>query len=781
MSYQEEPTPGAGTRWAAQQLPEYLAVVSARPNAREAMNVAAERAAELMEAEVGAVILDETLEAQVGFPRGTTPAALLVVAAFERRTTLTVPGVGECHSASVTLGAGKSGRLLVARADRPLGAEELSLLRGMGRILGLQLRQIDTLASERTLRIEYEQLVRSLQRRQRLMEEFSRVQRAITTRAPLPDILAAITTGANALFERDMVSLRLIDPDEPGFLLLVSHSGLPEWFAAAGERLPITDQGFQRALSTGEILVADRAWIEARVHTPHVRKALHAMMIAPVSEAGESVGCLLVSSFTPGRVFDDTDRETLRGFADHVSMALTDARGVQALHQAYHDALTGLPNRTLLKRRLDAALSRGTCGLLFVDLDRFKLVNDSLGHEAGDQLLIETAERLRIAAGPTTLVARYGGDEFVVLVDKVITDVAEVTAVGDRMLAAMQPPFKLAGRQCSVGASIGVTVAGPGGWTADRGDVSAEAKGGPPAADEVLRDADVAMYRAKQRGRGRVEVFHPQMHAALVERLDLEGDLRCAIERNELTLVYQPVVNLVTMRVSSVEALARWNHPTRGLLFPALFIPLAEETGLIASIGRWVAGEAARALTRWDHLLPETPVPLVVNINLAASHLRLPGMVPELARILRAEGFNPARMVVEVTESELVQQHDEAMDALYALREIGVSIAVDDFGTGFSSLRYLRQLPVNTVKLDGSFIADIDSSPEALAFVRSIVGLGTALSLYTVAEGIERPAQLAALRRLGCAYGQGYHLARPLPEAELIPWLAAQAPAAVGG
>ncbi|GAA3387282.1 putative bifunctional diguanylate cyclase/phosphodiesterase [Cryptosporangium minutisporangium] len=763
-----------GSSWAAQQLPEYLAVVSSRPDVGAAAGAAAEWAAELMEAEVGAVVLGDALEAQVGFPRGAAPTATLTAAARERHTTLDVPGLGPCHCASVGLGADTSGYLLVARCDRPFGTEELSLLRGMGRILGLQLRQLRTLASERTLRLEYEQrveeneeLVRSLQRRQRLLEEFGRVQRAITTRAPLQQILDAITAGAHALFERDMVSLRLIDSDDPAWMLLASHSGVPVWYRTAAWRLPVTSGGMQRVLATGEIVRVDRSEAEEPTNDPQILNAIQAVMIAPVSEGGARVGCLLVASFDKNRDYTESDAEMLRGFADHVSMALTDARGVQALHQAHHDALTGLPNRTLLKERLGQALRRGRCGLLFVDLDRFKLVNDSLGHDAGDQLLVETADRLRKAAGPANTVARYGGDEFVVLVDRVVSDVSEVTEIGERMLAAVQPPFVLAGRECSVGASIGVTVAGAAGPYE------------PPTADEVLRDADVAMYRAKQQGRGRVEVFHPEMHAVLMDRLDLEADLRRAVDQHELFLVYQPIVELETMRVVRFEALARWNHPTRGVLSPGTFIPLAEETGLIASIGRWVIGEAVAAVRRWDELLPGPR--LGMNVNLAVSHLRLPGAVDEIAEAVRAAGLTPSRLSVEVTENELVREHDEAVDALFALRELGVSIAVDDFGTGFSSLRYLRQLPVDTVKVDRSFLVDVDTSPEGLAFVRSIVGLGTALSLHTVAEGIERPTQLAELRRMGCRYGQGFALAKPLGEPDVIPWLSSAAPAVAVG
>ncbi|MFG1920301.1 putative bifunctional diguanylate cyclase/phosphodiesterase [Cryptosporangium sp. NPDC048952] len=731
--------------WAAQQLPEYLAVVSSRPDVAAAALVAAEWAAELMEAEVGAVVLGDRLEAQVGFPRGAAPSATLVLAAAQRRPTIDVPGLGACVGASVGLGADMTGHLLVARSGAPFGAEELSLLRGMGRILGLQLRQIETLAS--------------MQQRQRLLEEFARVQRAITMRSPLQEILDAITTGIHALFERDMVSLRLLDTDDPDWMMLASQSGMPDWFAVKAGRLPVTDRGFQHVLRTGEILMVNRQGIDDYTDEVAISTTVQAAMVAPVSEDGVRVGCLLVASFDPERRYDERDSETLQGFADHVSMALTDARGVQALHQAHHDALTGLPNRTLLKIRLGHALGRGPCGLLFVDLDRFKLVNDSLGHDAGDQLLIETADRLREAVGPGNTVARYGGDEFVVLVDRIVADVSEVTAVAERVLAAVEPPYVAAGRECSVGASIGVTVAG--------------AADAPPSADEVLRDADVAMYRAKHRGRGCIEVFHPEMHAVLMERLDLEADLRRAVEQGELFLVYQPIVELATLRAVRFEALARWNHPTRGLLGPDLFIPLAEETGLIASIGRWVVGEAMRAAQRWDAAWPGARE-LGMTVNLAVSHLRLPGAAAEIAGMAAAIGYDPSRLTVEVTENELVRDHDVAVDALFELRELGVSVAVDDFGTGFSSLRYLRQLPVNAVKIDRSFVVDVDTSPEGLAFARSIVGLGTALSLCTVAEGIERETQLTELRRIGCTYGQGFALARPLDEPAVLPWLSSR-------
>lgn len=740
-----------GSGWVARQLPEYLAVVASQPDVAAAAGVAAEWAAELLDAEVGAVVLGERLQAQVGFPRDAVPEAALVGAATHRRPTIDVPGLGACHGMSVGLGAATSGHLLIARHRGSFDAEETGLLRGLGRILGLQLRQIETLASERTLRLRYE-------RRQRLLEAFSRVQRAIATRAPLQQILDAITAGAHALFEHDVVSLRVRDVDDPDWMLLVSQSGMPDSYVAVAGRLPVTETGFAHVLATGKVLVVEPARLAG---LPENMRAVKAAMMAPVSEDGVPVGCLLIASTDPGRRYGSRDAETLQGFADQVSLALTDARGAHALYQAHHDALTGLPNRTLLKVRLDHALGRGPCGLLFVDLDRFKLVNDSLGHDAGDQLLIETGHRLREAAGPGNTVARYGGDEFVVLIDRIVDDVSEVTAVAERVLRAVEPPYLLAGRACSVGASIGVTVAG------GIGDLS---PGAAPTADGVLRDADVAMYRAKQQGRGRIEVFHPEMHAALMERLDLEADLRRAVAGGELFLVYQPIVELATLRVVSFEALARWDHPTRGELMPGLFIPLAEEAGLIASIGRWAIDEAVRAAQRWDSALPGPPG-YAVNVNLGVSHLRAPHAAAEIAQLLATTGFDPVRLVIELTENELVREHDAAMDALFALRELGVSIAVDDFGTGFSSLRYLRQLPVNAVKIDKSFLGDVDTSPEGAAFVRSIVGLGAALGLHTVAEGVERPSQLAELRRIGCTYGQGFALARPLVEPAVLPWL----------
>ncbi|GJG86645.1 hypothetical protein tb265_18260 [Gemmatimonadetes bacterium T265] len=448
-------------------------------------------------------------------------------------------------------------------------------------------------------------------------------------------------------------------------------------------------------------------------------------------------------------------------------------------HQAYHDALTGLANRAQFRARaaraLDAAAAEGCpqrIAVLVLDLDGFKNVNDSLGHAAGDRLLVEVAGRLLGATRGSDTVARLGGDEFAVLLEHVRDD-ADAVVVAERIVAVLGAPVPLAGAATGhafVGASVGIARVGQGaGPTSD--------------VDALLRDADAAMYRAKGRGKGQHAVFEPSMHAAAVARLALESELRHALQEGPqgggpaapgggtgLCLVYQPVVDVESGRATGVEALVRWRHPRHGLLAPAEFLDVAEETGLVIPLGRWVLGEACRRGTRWQAAQRAAGVPagglLGVAVNVSSRQLHDPGFVADVEAALRDAPLEPGTLTLELTEHTVVRHPEAVRERLHELRALGARIAVDDFGTGYSALGYLRQFPVDVLKIDKSFVDGIARGGSEAALARTIVALGDALELRCVAEGVETAEQRAALRALGCPLAQGYHFARPLaPEA----------------
>jgi diguanylate cyclase (GGDEF)-like protein/PAS domain S-box-containing protein len=418
----------------------------------------------------------------------------------------------------------------------------------------------------------------------------------------------------------------------------------------------------------------------------------------------------------------------------------------QLAHQAFHDSLTTLPNRALFLDRLQHAVARLTrdgrhFAVLFVDLDRFKVINDSLGHAVGDRLLIDVSRRLQSCVRPGDTVARLGGDEFGLLLEDIDTTVP-AQVVADRIADALQQPFTLEGREVFVTASIGLALT-------EAGDLRPES---------ILRDADMAMYHAKSNGKARCEVFDKGMSERAVAQLELEIDLRGALARRDFTLHYQPIVDLTTGRVTEMEALIRWAHPARGLLPPGDFITITEVTGLIVPVGNWVLVEACRQMREWQRLFPS----LTVSVNLSARQLQEASLYRDVAEALRESGLHPSALKLEITESVLMADASAALAKLRALKELGVLIAIDDFGTGYSSFSYLNRFPVNTLKVDKSFIFPLAEAPDNAAIVRAIVTLATSLNLSVTAEGIETEAQLQTLRALGCQRGQGYYFARAL-------------------
>jgi len=447
------------------------------------------------------------------------------------------------------------------------------------------------------------------------------------------------------------------------------------------------------------------------------------------------------------------DEPTVRGFV--VNDRLVDERKAleeELIRRALHDALTGLANRVLLRERLDTALARRDRSLrrpalLFIDIDDFKTVNDGFGHDEGDRLLVEISHRLRTCVRPEDLVARLGGDEFAVFIEERAGRRDAAKDVAERIIGALQQPFDVAGRQTHVRASIGI----------------ASYDGGRPDVDLILRQADMAMYNAKAHGKDQYVVFSDQMHELVRHRLDIESGLRTASVDGQIRVVYQPIVAMATREIEAVEALVRWWHPTRGLIAPAEFLEIAEDTGLIVPVGRIVLEEACRQVRRWrDHGRPD----LRVTVNLSAVQLAVASVVADVESALRAADIEGNALIVEVTEGALIRDPASVAATLASLRSLGVSVAIDDFGTGYSSLSHLKQFPVDMVKVDKSFVDGICRGDEEATLARAVIAIGEEFHLQVVAEGIESENQDAELRRLRCGYGQGYLYGRPAgPEA----------------
>lgn len=421
----------------------------------------------------------------------------------------------------------------------------------------------------------------------------------------------------------------------------------------------------------------------------------------------------------------------------------------QLAHQAYHDALTNLPNRMLFMDRLSQSLARGSrcetaTAVIFLDLDDFKVINDSLGHKAGDTLLIEVGKRLQSCVRAGDSVARLGGDEFTVLLEA--ARLPDATAAADRIAEKLSAPFYIEGCEVFVTTSIGIAIS----------------ESGQDRPDDLLRDADVAMYEAKNKGKDRYKVFHPVMNARAWERLQMEIDLRHALERNELTVYYQLVVDLQTRKPSEVEALVRWMHPQRGLVSPADFIPIAEETGLILPIGQWVLEQACRQVKQWQESYPNNP-PLMVSVNLSLKQFKHGGLAGDITRALLESKLDPKRLKLEITESAAMEDAEQTIATLRELKSLGIQLAIDDFGTGYSALSYLKRFPVDTLKLDRSFVEGLGRDEQNTAIVKAILAFAKALNLTVTAEGIETDEQLEHLLALDCDCGQGYYFAHPAP------------------
>jgi diguanylate cyclase (GGDEF)-like protein len=457
----------------------------------------------------------------------------------------------------------------------------------------------------------------------------------------------------------------------------------------------------------------------------------------------------LYSQLSDGRCLAITVRPMADGGTVTTHQDITDQRRSEAkiAHMAHHDALTGLPNRVLLNQQLEQAFSRAKRGekvaAHFLDLDYFKNVNDTLGHAAGDKLLKMVAERLRALARDADIIARMGGDEFAIL-QAGVAQPADAGSLARRVIDSISHPYEIDGQQVIIGTSVGISI-GPG-------------DGQNPEA--LMRNADLALYRAKQDGRGTFRFFEPEMDAQMQERRTMEVDLRRALAAGQFELHYQPIVNLATNDISAFEALIRWRHPHNGLIAPGAFIPLAEEIGAIIPIGEWVIRQACATAATW-------PSDVKVTVNLSPAQFRNPGLVRVVVGALAASGLPADRLELEITESILLQDNEATLNTLYQLRELGVMIAMDDFGTGYSSLSYLQSFPFDRIKIDRSFVKDIGDNVGSINIVRAVVAMAKGLGMATTAEGVETQEQRDSVQSEGCTEMQGFLFSKPLPADEI--------------
>jgi diguanylate cyclase (GGDEF)-like protein len=575
-----------------------------------------------------------------------------------------------------------------------------------------------------------------------LLEAVSRIQGMVSRREPLALVYQAVVDGAGELLGADSGSLRFVDPDDPRWMIAVAARGETGRGERWRQRAPVTEGVSGRVITSGE-LVAIEDYERARLASQLAPNGTQAVMGVPLRDRNGVVGCLVAGSTVRGRRWRREDRELLSSYGEHVAVALAVARAGDAVHQAFTDPLTGLPNRAWLLDRLTHELVRADRGgapptVLFLDLDRFKIVNDSLGHAVGDGLLLAVGERLRSCVRGGDTCARVGGDEFAVLLGSGV----DAELVAERIIDTLQRRFEISGHELFIDVSVGIA----------SGSADAEA---------LLRNADVAMYEAKRRGGGRHLRFEPGMHGALVARLDLDAELRRALERGELELRYQPIVDLRSGAITAFEALLFWRHPRRGLLARDEFLPLAEEIGLRPEIGRWALHAACAQLAAWRGA--QAPgSPLAVSIDVSLGELEAPGFAAGVEEAIGG-AFPPSALMLALTDTRALADATSAREALRALRQRGTRVALGDFGRGSPSLLDLTRLPVDVLGIAPPFVEAIGpDGHDASGVLGAIVALGRHLGMTTVATGIERPEQRAHLVEVGCELGQGYLFGRPL-------------------
>ncbi|MGD2116162.1 MAG: EAL domain-containing protein [Acidobacteriota bacterium] len=620
----------------------------------------------------------------------------------------------------------------------------------------LQLRRVTELL------VHEQVLTAALTNRLREIHSLLEAGKAINLGLDLDDVLSTIVGCARELLDGRDASIMLAAGSRE--LRTVATSGTS---AARGARLAFGEGIAGRVATNREPLlihgVVHHADAASRRREP---PAPDSAMSVPLIHRQNLLGVLNVNA-RQGATYTEHDLRALSLFGEQAASAIANAQLYQAqrlmasqkLFQALHDSLTRLPNRALFLERVTRALERQRredqrVAILFLDLDDFKRINDSLGHAAGDEVLIAFAERVRSSLRSSDTVARFAGDEFAVLVEGVRSQ-DEAIAAAERTLGVLHHPFPIGDREVRLTGSVGIAIESP----------------GETGQEELLRGADTALHAAKEKGKGLVVVFERAMHDRALKRLDLESELRRALERQELAVHYQPICSLDDLRPVGVEALVRWRHPERGLLPASAFVPFAEHAGILGDIDRWVLERACSEVGSLS-FRSSSGAPLAVNVNLSPSRLHDPAIVSQVEEALTRTGLDPVRLTLEITEGAVLDDAEAAEDELRRLKRLGLNLALDDFGTGYSSLNYVRRFPVDTVKVDRVFIDGLSRDQGTTALVEAIIKLGNGLSLDVIAEGIERRSQVEDLMKLDCALGQGWLLAKPMSGEALTEYLA---------
>jgi diguanylate cyclase (GGDEF)-like protein len=650
-----------------------------------------------------------------------------------------------------------------SRHHREFSETEIALARGI--------------AQHAAVAIENARLYANAQQNLREQTALRAAISAVTSTLDLSTVLSRIAEQMCLAVDATSTYICDWDPDRKVMTVLADH-----YSSQASKTERVSDLGLEYSLEGEEeftqkmlLGIPDTEHIDSPDINPVDRAHLEqygakSVIYIPLSVHGDLTAIAELWDSRQRREFTASEIDLAKGIAQHGAVAIRHARlftqtqeeirerkraEERLRHDALHDQLTGLPNRTLLLDRLGQALKRSrrsrvhTYALLFLDLDRFKVVNDSLGHRIGDDLLIAVGDRLLTCIRESDTVARFGGDEFIVLLQEVV-DIADTVRITTRILETLSDPFHLGEHTVYTNASVGIVL----------GDERYE------DCEDLLRDADIAMYRAKEMGRARYAVFDEQMHANAAELLRTESELREAIRNDEFRLHYQPIVELINSAIIGYEALIRWEHPGRGTIPPMEFIPLAEDTGLIIPIGYWVLWEACRQMAEWHQTYPRYPQ-LTISVNLSGRQLRDRGLTQQLRSILQETALDASHLALEITESAIIDDFVIAREILTQLKAMGVRIHMDDFGAGFSSLNVLYNLPIDTIKIDRHFVQNMETDAKNLEIVDTIIRLGSKLEKHVIAEGIEDQATLDQLRRLGRILGQGYLFSKPKQPQEL--------------
>lgn len=588
----------------------------------------------------------------------------------------------------------------------------------------------------------------------------------------LETILDTTVQEIRQFLKADRVAIYRFRPNYSG--TMVNEAVIAPWPSVLGDVIHdhCFSQNFVDQYQNGRIQALGNIHT-AKLHPCHKELLqyydVQANLVVPIVVAGKLWGLIITHQCSQPREWAAEEVNLVRQLSTQVAIAIYQAELYSQLqaelnerqelenrlrHQAQHDSLTGLPNRDLLSLRLQETIERpdNAYAILCLDLDRFKTINDSLGHSVGDVFLQEIAQRLKRAVSPQDFVARMAGDEFVIILDQ-LRDQAQAETIAQHLIDRLAIPFKANQYNLHTTATLGLVMGTP--------DYQKP--------EELLRDADTAMYRAKGLGKNRYEVFNSQLYLQVSQRLNLELEMWQAVERGEFTLVYQPIFNLNTKKLVGLETLIRWPHPTKGMISPADFIPIAEETGLIIPLGTWVLQTACQQFHLWRQSYPyEFTEDIGLSINLSGKQFSQATLVEQISNILKANKVPGSCLKVEITESTLMEHLQSAQQMLHELKGLGIETVIDDFGTGYSSLSYLSHLPLDRIKIDRSFITCMEQTPENLEVVHAVISLAQILKLDVVAEGIETDSQLATLKTLGCPHGQGYWYSPPLPP-ELVP------------